>query len=432
LLVVSTRLKSAEELMNGTPLLPGRRRTPMPIDGHLSLVGVWGGITRMVGRLRERVAALPAVAVDTGLALVLAGIGVWYLWLLDVPDPDTPGFFGPSLTSVALALATTLPVALRRRFPMTVLVIVAVFEILAIPLIPSTSIGAIIAGYTVATYCPRRKSIGAFTVVLAGFIVALYHFGQSRYVIEYTAIIIGAWVVGEWQKIRRAYTAELHRRTVQLAQEREQQARLAVAQERVRIARELHDVLAHHVSVMGIQAAAARRIVDHRREDALAALTAIETASRQAIDQLHQLVGLLRRSDETDDRVVAPQPGLEQLPALVAEIREAGLSVELIMEGDQRPLPPTVQLSAYRIIQEALTNTVKHAGPAQAWVRLRYTDTGLELEVLDDGTGPPPTPRPGGNGLVGMRERVALHGGHLQIGARPEGGFRVHASLRAS
>jgi signal transduction histidine kinase len=288
----------------------------------------------------------------------------------------------------------------------------------------------------VAAYCTRRTSLVAVGLVvgLSYLQVAMHPERPSAtgFWLGIPVIYGGLWLLGNWIKTRRAYAAELKQRSARLVREREQQARLAVAQERVRIARELHDVIAHHVSVMGIQAAAARRTFDHRREDAVAALTAIETASRQAMGELHQLIGLLRRNNDTDETDLAPPLGLEQLPVLAAEIRETGLPIELIIEGEQRPLPTAVELSAYRIIQEALTNTLKHAGPGHAWVRLRYTNTGVDLEVLDDGTGPPPIPRPGGNGLVGMRERVALHGGHLRAGPRPEGGFRVHATLNGS
>jgi signal transduction histidine kinase len=418
--------------MSVTPPLTGRRGALLELCDRPWLVGACRLIMQAVDRLRERVAALPLVVVDAAVALALAGVNLSFLWWLNPVYAGIASFTGPSPMGVVLALATTLPVAVRRRFPLSVLATVAIFEILAIALIPSNGIGVLMALYTVAAYCPRCRSLTALTVLLIAVVIALYHFDRLGYLITDGVMLVGAWLVGYRQQIHWADTAELHRRAAQLAQEREHCARLVVAQERVRIARELHDVLAHHVSVMGIQATAARRVFDHRREDAVAALTTIETASRQAMHELHHLVGLLRHSDDTDDtddRDVAPQPGLGQLPALVAEIRKAGLPVQLIIEGDQRPLPSTVELSAYRIIQEALTNTLNHAGPAHAWIRLRYRNTGLELEVLDNGHGPPPTPPTGGNGLVGMRERVTLHGGHLETGARPEGGFRVHATL---
>jgi signal transduction histidine kinase len=198
----------------------------------------------------------------------------------------------------------------------------------------------------------------------------------------------------------------------------------------VRIARELHDVVAHHVSVMGVQAGVARRLFDRDPKEALGAIGSVEQASRQAIADLQQLVAVLRRQEESDD--LAPQPSLQQLPELVEHMRQTGLPVALTTRGQPRQLPAGVELSAYRIIQEALTNTLKHAGPARASVTVRYDNGAVEVEVVDDGQGPPPDrPGTGGKGLVGMRERVNLYGGRLEAGARPGGGFRVHAVLRS-
>lgn len=251
-------------------------------------------------------------------------------------------------------------------------------------------------------------------------------FPLTRWLVVMATVVVTSVLVSH---LVEQHALQLARQRKQQAREREQQARLAVAKERVRIARELHDVVAHHVSVMGIQAAAARQVFDQRRQDALAALASVETTSRQAITDLHQLVGLLRHDDETDDPKLVPQPGLKQLPALIDQVQESGLPVTLVIEGNPRPLTEAVELSAFRIVQEALTNTLKHAGPARAWVSIRYHNRRVELEVLDDGCSPPSIRLSGGEGLVGMRERVALHGGHLEAGARPGGGFRVHATL---
>jgi signal transduction histidine kinase len=228
----------------------------------------------------------------------------------------------------------------------------------------------------------------------------------------------------------REYRATLETQNRELELQREAEARRAVLEERVRIARELHDVVAHHVSLMGVQAGVARTLFARRPEEAVEAISAVETGSRQAIAELQQLVGVLRRHEEGEDR--APQPGLGQLPGLVDHMRQAGLPVALRVEGERRPLPAGIELSAYRIVQEALTNTLKHAGRASAEVHVRYREQGVEVEVLDDGRGaaaPAGNGRGGGKGLLGMRERVGVHGGHLEAGARPDGGFRVHAIL---
>jgi signal transduction histidine kinase len=191
------------------------------------------------------------------------------------------------------------------------------------------------------------------------------------------------WPLGVMMRRLREYRATLEERNWELDRQREANARRAVLEERVRIARELHDVVAHHVSVMAIQAGVARRLFDRDPTEAVAAIGSVEMASRQAIADLQQLVGVLRRQEEGDD--LAPQPSLQRLPELVEHMRQAGLPVELTQHGRPRELPAGVELSAYRIIQEALTNTLKHAGPARAGVMVRYDDGAVQVEVVDDG-----------------------------------------------
>jgi signal transduction histidine kinase len=240
----------------------------------------------------------------------------------------------------------------------------------------------------------------------------------------------------------------LEERNAELTVEREANARQAVLEERVRIARELHDVVAHHVSLMGIQAGVAQRLFHSRPDDALEAVAAVQTGSRQAITDLHQLLGVLRGAadphDNTDHRdpdpdpdgdceTSEPAPCLDQLPALLSAVRHAGLPVDFAVQGLPQPLPPALELSTYRIVQEALTNTLKHAGAARAGVTISYhPDAAVEVDIVDDGHGHPPTTGPGGRGLVGMQERVNLHGGQLETGPLPAGGYRVHAILGLS
>jgi signal transduction histidine kinase len=203
-----------------------------------------------------------------------------------------------------------------------------------------------------------------------------------------------------------------------------------VSEERSRIARELHDVIAHAVSVMVVQAGAARRVAVARPEQARDAMTSIESTGRQALGEMRRLVGVLRDNDEPT--TLDPQPRLLDVPALVEQAREAGLQVRLEVEGEPRPLPAGVDLSAYRIVQEALTNVRKHAGPASVEVAVRYGPHALHIEVCDDGRGAPVEAVSNGHrgqGLIGMRERVALYGGRLDVGPRPQGGFRVLADL---
>jgi signal transduction histidine kinase len=200
-----------------------------------------------------------------------------------------------------------------------------------------------------------------------------------------------------------------------------------VFDERVRIARELHDVVAHHVSVMGVQAGAARLVMERDPSKATAALASIEASSRQAVTEMHRLLGFLRQAGDPDRPA---RPGLDQVDDLAATMSGSQLTVEVGIEGDRRPLPPTVDVSAYRIVQEALTNTLKHGGASRADVRLRYWPGELEVEVIDDGRGAAVAPDgPGGLGLIGMRERAALHGGQLTAGPASGGGFAVRVTL---
>ena len=208
--------------------------------------------------------------------------------------------------------------------------------------------------------------------------------------------------------------------------ERELAAREAVVDERARIARELHDAIAHNVSMMVVQAGAERRVLDESQGSTREVLETVEEIGRNALTEMRRLVGMLR-TDEDDP--LAPQPGLRDLATLVGQVREAGLPVELQIEGEPRALPIGLELSAYRIVQEALTNALKHAGDARASVVVRYRDDSLELEVLDDGAGGAAAVASGGHGLVGMRERVALYGGRFEAGLRPTGGFTVRVLL---
>jgi signal transduction histidine kinase len=261
------------------------------------------------------------------------------------------------------------------------------------------------------------------------------------------AVLVGAWVVFLrapdvpatellWVSIPivgvfvLAAATTRHSERARQAEERarrsEEEARRAVDDERGRITRELHDVLAHSVSVMTVQASAVRRLLRPEQEREREALMTVEETGRQALAEMRRLVGIMR--DDAEPAARAPQPGLGTLPELVEQVRQSGLPVELTVEGTPVKLPAGVDLSAYRIVQEALTNTLKHAGPAHAWVAVRYAGEDVEIEVANDGMTNGENDG-GGHGLVGMRERVALCGGELQSGPRPGGGFRIAARL---
>jgi signal transduction histidine kinase len=266
----------------------------------------------------------------------------------------------------------------------------------------------LVAFYSVAQFMPRRIALRAALIAATppAFVVVFDGSAKPYSSVPALVFLAGAWVLGDNARVRR--------------EQQEESARQAVADERARIARELHDVVTHNVSVMVVQAAAGNDVFDRRPEQAREALRAVEETGREALSELRRLLDVVSGGN-------APQPGLERLDALVEQVRRAGVHVDLTVEGTPRELPPALNLSAFRIVQESLTNTLRHARAAHAAVRVRYVPDRLELEVVDDGVGA--SSIDGGRGLVGMRERVALFGGELHAGSRPGGGFAVHASL---
>jgi signal transduction histidine kinase len=290
--------------------------------------------------------------------------------------------------------------------------------------------GPVIALYTVATRCERRAALaaGAATgVALALPVAAARGVSSTGFAAVMYAVFMVAWVLGDNVRTRRAYLAEVEARAERLERDREERARRAVAAERARIARELHDVISHNVSVMVVQAAAGNDVFATRPERARDALGSIESIGREALVELRRLLGVVSPDDDADGARFAPQPGLARLPELLDQVRAGGLRVELTVQGEPRDVPAGVDLSAFRIVQEALTNTLKHARASRADVWLRYTDASLDVEVLDDGSAAAPVGQ--GRGIVGMRERAAMLGGELAAGPRPAGGFRVRARM---
>ena len=340
---------------------------------------------------------------------------------------------------VLFAVAGSVPVAWRRRFPLAVLAVTELMVLVELALgfdrvgeAGGVGPGVIVALYTVATSCPWPVSAWAAAVVVVlntAVLLALQLFAdgaQTQDPVPALLLLGGSWLVGDNVRTRRAYTAELEERAARLEREREEKAVRAVAEERARISRELHDVVAHHVSVIAVQAGAAAE--EATTDPAREALGHIQQTSRQVLAELRSMLEVLS-SDEAGPGL-APQPSLGEVDQLVDQSRTAGLPVELVIAGERRELPAIVDLAAYRIVQEALTNIRTHAGPAHARVELRYTDDALALEVTDDGRAAGQAGNGGGGrGLVGMRERVALVGGRLEAGPRPGGGFRVAAVL---
>lgn len=265
---------------------------------------------------------------------------------------------------------------------------------------------------------------GLLLIVAAGSLAAWRHpdasWGKWLSVVAFMSI---AWAAGELVRgpVVRARSAE--ERAVHLEQEQAEAARQAVIDERQRIARELHDIIAHSVSVMTLQTGAVRRRLTEEQTRERDSLVAVERTGREALAEMRRLVGMLH---EDEDASYAPQPSMEALDTLIATVREAGLPVDLAVEGARRDLPPGVDLAAYRVVQEALTNTLKHAGPARAWVQIHWTDDELQIEVANNGHNTAPAT---GHGQAGMRERMRLYGGRLESGPRADGGYVVRAYL---
>ena len=366
---------------------------------------------------------------DSVLALILTVIAVGST----VVSRTRYGYAVPVLAAI-VTLFTTVPIALRRYRPLGVLAVTVIAETALLIFRPGAGapVGVIVALYTVAAYCDRRVSIRAAALAALPITVAVIvnngpHTGQ---VIPELAVFAIAWVVGDNIRTRRAYLAELEARAARLEREREDKADRAVIEERARIARELHDVIAHNVSVMVVQAAAGEDVFDEDPGKARESLAAVASTGRAALTELRRLLGVIRAEDDRGAPAYAPQPGIERIDDLVVQVRETGLPVELSVLGDARPLPEGVGLCAYRIVQEALTNTLKHAHASTAQVQLRYVADALELQVLDDGRRTTSlNGETDGQGLIGMRERVALFGGELTAGRRSGRGYEVRARL---
>lgn len=291
--------------------------------------------------------------------------------------------------------------------------------------------GAYLAGLGAAFLLgnlPDAQSRPGLLVVLGGAAILVYNFPDISAVNYFFLPLLFAmlWLGGFalQQRSARAEAAEL--RATRLTRDREAATRAAIADERARIARELHDVLGHSLSVMTIQASAVRRKLTPDQAKERDALLAVEQTGREALAEMRRLVGILRLTEDAAE--LEPQPGLGEVAKLVAQTRELGLAVELRVEGEPVPLPPGVDLTAYRLVQEGLTNTRKHSNASQTVVRLRYQADGIEVEVCDDGKGPAAV-NEGGQGLIGMRERVSIYGGEFEAGPRAEGGFRLRARL---
>jgi signal transduction histidine kinase len=342
--------------------------------------------------------------------------------------------------SVALNLlvlaAMCAPLAWRRRWPLPVVAVTMGAGTLQGLLLTSVDEIAtiffllIVLAYTAGAHQPRTPALLTLPVLFAG--ICGVNLGTHATTSDYlfpSAVALISWLAGRTIRARTLLTEELHEAAVRAEEAHAAEAHRAMAEERRRIAREMHDVVAHSVSVMVVQAGGARRIIDRDPDRAAEAAAQIEYAGRAALVEMRRLLGLLH-AGEGEAGALAPQPSLAELDALVDRSRAAGLPVDVKVLGERRSLPAGIDLAAYRIVQEALTNTLKHAGATPTEVHVRWGEDELELEILDRGGGG--TGRNGsggGHGLVGMAERVRLYGGELEAGLRPGGGFRVRARL---
>jgi signal transduction histidine kinase len=355
---------------------------------------------------------------------------------------------------ILIVLGLTIPIVVRRRHPVgafsTAIVTGAIQVITGVTPIPS-DLAILVLLYTLAAYTTRRISVTGLGVCLYGSLVETLRLHARTgalgalniavlIFVMFSAPTLIAWVLGDSTRYRRAYYINLEERAARLERDRDVHAQIAAAAERARIARELHDVVAHNVSVMVVQADGATYALDTDPDRTRDALAAISATGRQALTEMRALLGVLRRGDDPaageDQRAeprpatLAPLPDLGQLDELLDQTRAAGLEVFYRVEGSPLPLAAGTALTVYRIIQESLTNTRKHAGPfATATVVLRYTADAIRVSVTDDGIGSAAPCDGAGHGLTGMTERAVMYGGSVQVGPRPEGGFEVTATL---
>jgi signal transduction histidine kinase len=362
--------------------------------------------------------------------LVASSLAVLLLVEMFTVDAEPRWYFA------ALGVAGAIALLLSRRFtfwaPLAAALAIAatlVYEPEQIQDLESPFFVVILfAPWCLATYNSRPRAVAGLVVMEAIGIWANIRFGSllSDY-IWIAGFIALSWATGFILSRRTAHARELAERAERLEQARAAEAERAVDEERARIARELHDVVGHSVSVMTVQASAVRRLLRDDQVKEREALLVVEETGRQALAEMRVMVGVLRRPEESP--TLAPQPSLDSLDGLVAQMREAGLPVTLRFEGEPRALPPGLDLTAYRLVQEGLTNALKHAKASSAEVVVTYGDDELELEVTDDGRGGATRSDDGGHGLVGMRERVAVYGGELDSGPRADGGYRLHVRL---
>lgn len=381
-------------------------------------------LTNLLQRIRRVNPWVIDAALGTGFVVV--GVISLYAYGTEV------GYTQPDAFAVMLTVAASAPYYLRRRFPLQVLVATIIPVVLLAGFeypTGATPNWLLIGVYTVSAYGkPRERVLGAAAMVLGLTVVAVVgtpDLNGAGTALNF-AVFSAAYFFGATVRNRRLYTEQLEERAAALERERDEEAKRAVADERLRIAQELHDVVAHSMGVIAVQAGVGAHVIDQDPVEAKKALENISHTSRSTLAEIRRMLGVLR---EDEGAQYAPAPGLADLERLVKDIRAAGLVVDVHVDGERDELPPGVDFTAYRIVQEALTNVLKHAGPASVSIDIGYEPSALRLEITDDGRGVNGRSNGGGHGLLGMRERVGVYGGSFQAGPHAGGGFKVAVLL---
>ncbi len=388
----------------------------------------------LLSTLTDHLRRANPLVVDSLIAIAFASLAVVEI---QSAAESQEGFRDSDGLGALLVLAQTLPLALRRVAPLgslaAITAAIGMHAALGYDDIQAGTFASLVGVSSAAYVTDNRRALVAALLGAVG-IGVFYATTRASFdgfeIVGIGGLWLAGWIAGSVFRIRGRHIAAVERRAELLEQGSEARAREAIADERARITRELHDIIGHTLNLIVVQAGAARTVFKSRPDQALESLNAIETTARQSLSDMERMLEILR-PPEAEAAPYDPQPGLEQVDRLAEQFTDAGLPVEVNVEGEPHKLPTSLDLSGYRIVQEALTNALKHAGPARARVAISYLADKLELEIVDDGQGPGDDGHNagGGRGLIGMKERVSLFGGELDVGPAAEGGFRVHASL---
>ena len=387
-----------------------------------------------LGTLTDRLRRANPLVVDALIAIAFASLAVVEI---QSAAESQEGFRDSDGLGVLLVLAQTLPLAVRRVAPLgslaAITAAIGMHAALGYDDIQAGTFASLVGVSSAAYVTDNRRALVAALLAAVG-IGVFYATTRASFdgfeIVGIGGLWLAGWIAGSVFRIRRRHAAAVESRAEVLEQDSEARAREAVTDERARITRELHDIIGHTLNLIVVQASAAQKVIGSRPDRAAESLNTIETTARQSLSDMERMLGILR-PPEDEAPPYGPQPSLGQVDSLAEQFTDAGLPVAVNVSGEPHKLPTSLDLSAYRIVQEALTNALKHAGPARSRVAISYLADKLELDIVDDGQGSGDDGHVagGGQGLIGMRERVSLFGGELDVGPAAEGGFRVHASL---